>query len=67
MSTLYDKAVYVDWKSENEDIIFELREGFKEEYPYILQQNFDELAENYVTEEPEDFLDALGQEWWTFI
>lgn len=62
MSTLYDKAVYVDWKSESEDILYALREGFKEEYPFILQQNFDELAENYATEEPEDFLDALGQE-----
>ncbi len=62
MSTLYDKAVYVDWKSKNEDIIYALREGFREEYPFILQQNFDELAENYATEEPEAFLDALGQE-----
>lgn len=61
MSVL-DNAVYVDWKSESADILFALREKYSDELPCVLQSNYDELAENYAVEQPESFLDALGQE-----
>ena len=57
-----DNAVYVDWKSESADILFALREKYSDELPCVLQSNYDELAENYAAEQPESFLDALGQE-----
>ena len=58
METQYKDPVYVDWKCESEDVIYALRERYQKELPCILQGNFDELAENYAAEEPEDFLDA---------
>lgn len=61
MSTL-DNAVYVDWKSESADILFAFREKYSDELPCVLRSNYDELAENYAAEQPESFLDALGQE-----
>ena len=59
-----DNAVYVDWKSESADILFALREKYSDELPCVLQSNYDELAENYAVEQPESFLDALGQDFW---
>lgn len=59
---LSDDLVYVDWKCVSKDVIFSLRERYKDELPCLLQENFDELAENYAAEKVEDFLDALGQE-----
>ena len=62
MQELFENAVYVDWKCESEDVVYLLRERYEAECSFILQKNFDELAENYATEELEDFLNAIGQE-----
>lgn len=53
---------YTDYNASSDDILFALRESYKESCPFLLEQAFDDLAENYATEEPETFLDALGQE-----
>lgn len=54
MQELFENAVYVDWKCESEDVVYLLRERYEAECSFILQKNFDELAENYAAEEPED-------------
>ena len=48
---LSDDLVYVDWKCVSKDVIFSLRERYKDELPCLLQENFDELAENYAAEQ----------------
>lgn len=51
-----------DYNTPSPDILFALRESNKESCSFLLEQAFDDLAENYAAEEPEAFLDALGQE-----
>lgn len=53
---------YTDYKASSDDILFALRETHGASCPFLLEQAFDDLAENYAAEEPETFLDALGQE-----
>lgn len=62
MEENWNKTVYTDWNSESEDILFALRETYGEDYDCLLGQELDALAENYAAEEPEEFLEALGQE-----
>ena len=53
---------YTDYNTPSPDILFALRETHQDAYPFLSESVFDDLAENYAAEEPEDFLDALGQE-----
>lgn len=55
-------TVETDWKSESEDVLYAVREGFGTAFPELAGENFDALAENYAAEETEDFINALGQE-----
>lgn len=56
------KTAFVDWKEDAENILFALRETFREEFPAIMNEEYDALCENYANEETEDVLRALGQE-----
>lgn len=53
---------YTDHNTPSPDILFALRDTHQSAYPFLTESVFDDLAENYAAEEPEDFLDALGQE-----
>lgn len=53
---------YTDYNTPSPDILFALRDTHQNTYPFLSESVFDDLAENYAAEEPEDFLDALGQE-----
>lgn len=52
----------VDHNTPSPDILFALRDSHQETCPFLSESVFDDLSENYFAEEPEDFLDALGQE-----
>lgn len=58
----FDQIAETDWKSGAEDILFSIRDVFKEKYPALADTCLDSLAENYGGEDPEIFIDALGQE-----
>lgn len=62
MNPLSFSPAYTDYNAASDDILFALRESYEASCPFLTQQAFDDLAENYAAEEPEDFLDALGQE-----
>ena len=53
---------YTDHNTPSPDILFVLRDSYRTACPFLAKSIFDDLAENYAAEEPEDFLDALGQE-----
>lgn len=55
-------AVWVDWKEESGEVLFQLREACQERCPALADSRFDALAENYAAEDTLDFLQALGQE-----
>lgn len=53
---------YTDHNTPSPDILFVLRDSYQTACSFLAESAFDDLAENYAAEEPEDFLDALGQE-----
>lgn len=53
---------YTDYNTPSPDILFALRDTHQTTLSVLSDSTFDDLAENYAAEEPEDFLDALGQE-----
>ncbi len=62
MDHLSFTPTYTDYNTPSPDILFALRDTHQSAYPFLSESVFDDLAENYAAEEPEDFLDALGQE-----
>lgn len=46
---------YADHNFASADILFVLREAYREAAPFLLQEAFDALAENYAAEEPQIF------------
>ena len=62
MSYSSSPLTYTDHNTPSPDILFALRDTHQNTYPFLSESAFDDLAENYAAEEPEDFLDALGQE-----
>lgn len=62
MSQLLSSLTCIDYKTPSDDILFTLRETYEVTCPFLNRHSFDDLVENYAAEEPEDFLDALGQE-----
>lgn len=52
----------VDWKCSSEDVLYAVRAAYKKKLPFLTEKNFDELSENYATEQIDNYIDALGQE-----
>lgn len=52
----------VDWKCSSEDVLYAVRAAYKKEFPFLTEKNFDELSENYATEQIDNYINALGQE-----
>jgi len=60
-------SVYILWDNlDMNDTLLECRKVWKEKYAFINQTSFDELAENYVGENPNDQIKAFGQELTAF-
>lgn len=62
MNHLSFPLTYTDYNTPSLDILFALRDTYQTTLSFLTDSTFDDLAENYAAEEPEDFLDALGQE-----
>lgn len=62
MNNLSIPPIYTDYNTPSSDILFVLRDACESTCSFLTRQSFDDLADNYAAEEPEDFLDALGQE-----
>ena len=60
--TLQFPLTDIDHNTPSPDILFALRDSHQDTCPFLSESVFDDLSENYAAEEPEDFLDALGQE-----
>ena len=56
------KIVEVDYKAESEDILYALKEAFRDEVPKLDSDDMTSLAQNYSMEQTLDVIKAFGQE-----
>lgn len=59
-------CVRLDWKGEMEDALFAMRNQWGQQYQFLHDTAFNDLAENYSGEVSEDQLLGLGQEMTTY-